>query len=204
MLRNVQEINKREKKMKDKSSLKPRALMYPAPAIIASAYDENDKADACTLAFATMCSHFPPCIMIAINSTAKRKTLKDILERKEFVVGFPNIYQVDETDYLGITSGYDEDKLDNISWSTSCGEKVHAPIINELKLSVECEVINIIEVGSHTQITGEIVNIIADKSVLNEEGKISLELLKPIVYDDVLYDYFTVGSKIANAFNTGL
>ena len=191
-------------KMNDKISLKPRALMYPAPAVIASAYDENDKANACTLAFATMCSHFPPCIMIAINSTAKRKTLNDILERKEFVVGFPCINQVDETDYLGIISGYDEDKLDKISWTTTCGDKVHAPIINELKVSVECKVINIIEVGSHIQISGEIVNIIADKSVLNEEGKISLELLEPIVYDDVLYDYFKVGSKIADAFNTGL
>lgn len=58
--------------------------------------------------------------------------------------------------------------------------------------------------GSHTQITGEIVNIIADKSVLNEEGKISIELLKPIVYDDVLYDYFSIGSKIDDAFKSGL
>ena len=202
MLKNVQE-KKRVINMNDKINIKPRALMFPAPAVIASAYDENDKADACTLAFAAMCSHFPPCVMIAINSTAKRKTLNDILERKEFVVGFPNMNQVDETDYLGIISGYDEDKLTEVSWTTSCGQIVHAPIINELKVSVECKVINIIEVGSHTQITGEIVNIIADKSVLNEEGKISLELLKPIVYDDVLYDYFSVGSKIADAFNAG-
>lgn len=190
--------------MNEKISLNPRALIYPAPAVIASAYDENDKADACTLAFAAMCSHFPPCLMIAINSTAKRKTLKDILERKEFVVGFPDINQVDETDYLGIVSGYDEDKLDKLSWTTSPAEKVHAPIINELKVSVECKVINIVEVGSHTQITGEIVNIIADKSVLNDEGKISIELLKPIVYDDVLYDYFSIGSKIDDAFKSGL
>ena len=190
--------------MNEKISLNPRALIYPAPAVIASAYDENDKADACTLAFAAMCSHFPPCLMIAINSTAKRKTLKDILERKEFVVGFPDINQVDETDYLGIVSGYDEDKLDKISWTTSPAEKVHAPIINELKVSVECKVINIVEVGSHTQITGEIVNIIADKSVLNDECKISIELLKPIVYDDVLYDYFSIGSKIDDAFKSGL
>ena len=190
--------------MTDKISLKPRALMYPAPAVIASAYDENDKADACTLAFATMCSHIPPCLMIAINSTAKRKTLKDILERREFVVGFPDIDKIDETDYIGIVSGYDEDKLDKVSWTTCCGEIVHAPVINELKLSVECKVVNVVEVGSHTQITGEIVNILADKSVLNEDGKISLELLRPIVYDDVLYNYFDVGSKIKNAFSSGL
>ncbi len=75
--------------MSEKVNLKPRAMMYPSPAVIASAYDKDGKADSCTLAFAAMCSHHPPAVMIAINSTAKRKTLKSILEMKEFVVGFP-------------------------------------------------------------------------------------------------------------------
>lgn len=187
-----------------KVNLKPRAMMYPAPAIIVSAYDENKKADACTLAFATMCSHFPPCVMIAINSTAKRKTLKDILETKDFVLGFPSVDQVSQTDYLGIASGYDEDKLEKISWTTTESENVYAPVINELKVSVECRAINIVEVGSHTQITGEIVNIVADEDVLDDNGKVSLKKLNPIVYDDVLYDYFAVEEKIADAFNVGL
>ena len=190
--------------MSNKINIKPRALMYPSPAIIVSAYDENGKADACTLAFASMCSHFPPCIMIAINSTAKRKTLKDILEKKEFVLGFPDINQIAETDYLGIVSGYDEDKLEKVSWTTNPSENVDAPIINELKVSVECKVVNIVDVGSHTQITGEIVNIIADEDVVNKEGKISLKNLNPIVYDDVLYDYLEVGDKKNDAFNVGL
>ncbi len=189
--------------MVNKIDIKPRAMMYPTPAVIASAYDADKKADACTLAFASMCSHFPPCIMIAINSTAKRKTLKDILERKEFVVGFPTVEQASETDYLGIESGYDEDKLEKVSFTTQDAEHVDAPIINELKVSLECKVIDVNPVGSHTQITGEIVNIVADEDVV-VDGKVSLDLLKPIVYDDVLYDYFGVGDKIADAFNTGL
>ena len=190
--------------MSNKVNIKPRAVMYPAPAVIASAYDENGRADACTLAFATMCSHFPPCIMIAINSTAKRKTLKDILERKEFVLGFPNVEQIAQTDYLGIVSGYDEDKIKKVSFTISQAKKVNAPIINELRVSLECKVVNIFEVGSHTQITGEIVNIVADEEVLDENDRISLELLRPIVYDDVMYDYFEVGQKIEDAFNVGL
>ena len=105
-------------------NIKPRAIMYPSPAVIVSAYDENGKADACTLAFASMCSHFPPCLMIAVNSTAKRKTLKSILEKKEFVLGFPDINQITETDYLGIASGYDVDKISKISWTTIPAENV--------------------------------------------------------------------------------
>lgn len=188
-----------------KVNIKPRAIMYPAPAVIVSAYDEYEKADVCTLAFATMCSHNPPCVMIAINSTAKRKTLNDILQTRDFVLGFPNIDQIAEADYLGMFSGYDEDKLDNISWTTRKSENVNSPIINELMVSVECRVVNIVEnVGSHTQITGEIVNIVAEEDVLDENGKISLKLLNPIVYDDVLYDYFEVGNKKNDAFKPGL
>ena len=58
-----------------KKSLKLRAVVSPTPAIIAAASDENGKADACTLAFYTPSSHKPPCLTIAINATAKRKTL---------------------------------------------------------------------------------------------------------------------------------
>ncbi len=188
-----------------KINIKPRAIMYPAPAVIVSAYNENGKADACTLAFATMCSHKPPCVMIAINTTAKRKTLKDILETREFVLGFPSIDQIAEADYLGMFSGHDEDKLENISWTTKKGDNVNAPVINELKVSVECKVINVVDdVGSHTQITGEIVNILADEDVLDDNGRISMELVDPIVYDDVLYDYFEIGKKKSDAFKPGL
>ena len=188
-----------------KQNIKPRALMYPSPAVIVSAYDEENRADACTLAFAAMCSHQPPCVMIAINTTAKRKTLQDILKRKEFVLGFPNTGQIPETDYLGMISGHDENKIEKISWTTTKAEHVNAPLINELKVSVECRVVNITDnVGSHTQITGEIVNIIADEDVLEEDGKISLKKLDPIVYDDVLYDYFEVGQKKSDAFKPGL
>ena len=177
--------------------------MYPSPAVIASAYDEDGYADSCTLAFATMCSHKPPAIMIAINSTAKRKTLKSILKRKEFVLGFPTIDQVAETDYIGMASGYDVNKIEKVGFTTTKAQKVNAPIINEMKVSVECKVMNIVEVGSHTQITGEILNIQADEDVIGEKGKIDLKLLNPIVYDDVLYDYYQVGDKIADAFNVG-
>ena len=178
--------------------------MYPAPAVIASAYDKKGKVDCCTLAFATMCSHKPPCVMIAINTTAKRKTLKSILEQKEFTVGYPSIEHVAQTDYIGIISWYDEDKNEKVGFTTKKAEKVNAPIINELKVSVECKVINTIEIGSHTQITGEIVNIQADKEVLDEKNKISMKLLNPIIYDDVLYDYLELGDKVADAFNVGL
>ena len=88
-----------------KRSLKLRAVVSPTPTIIAAAYDENGKADACTLAFYTPTSHVPPCLTIAINATAKRKTLKSILHSGAFTIGYPNVDQATEADWIGIASG---------------------------------------------------------------------------------------------------
>ena len=187
-----------------KVNLKPRSMMYPAPAVVASAYDSQGNADCCTLAFATMCSHHPPAVMIAINTTLKRKTLKSILETNEFCVAFPDFTQVAEADYFGIASGYDTRKIEDVGYTYKKAEKVNAPIINEFKVSVECRVMHIAEVGSHTQITGEIVNVQAEESVLNDKKKIDFDKLNPLAYDDVTHSYFKMGDKIADAFKAGL
>ncbi|MBR0271662.1 MAG: flavin reductase family protein [Methanobrevibacter sp.] len=186
-----------------KINVKNHTMMYPAPAVVASAYDEDGNADACTLAFATMCSHHPPAVMIAINSTLKRKTLKSILHSKEFCLAYPSVEHVAEVDYLGIESGYKEDKLAKIGFTHQRGEKVNAPIINEFKVSVECRVMHIAEVGSHTQITGEIVNVQSDEDVMTN-NKIDFLKLDPLAYDDITHSYYRTGEKIADAFKVGL
>ena len=187
-----------------KKSLKLRAVVSPTPAIIAAAYDENGKADACTLAFYTPTSHKPPCLTIAINATAKRKTLKSILNSGAFTVGYPSIEQVAEADWIGMASGYDHDKIAEVGWTTVKAEKVNAPVINELKLTIECKVVNTVDIGSHTQITGEVVNIQADESILDERGKYDLAKLNPIIYDEEQFAYRTVGGKTDDAFKAGL
>ena len=186
-----------------KINLKPRTMMYPAPAVVASAYDEDGNPGCCTLAFATMCSHHPPAVMIAINSTLKRKTLADILKSNEFCIGFPSCEHMDETDYFGIESGYNQNKLEKANFSYRDAEMVNAPIIEEFKVSVECKVMHIAEVGSHTQVTGEIVNIQADESVVDGNGKIIFEKLDSLAYDDVTHSYFRMGDKISDAFKPG-
>ncbi len=171
--------------------------------MVVSAYDPEGKADACTLAFYMVSSHIPPCVTIAINATQKRKTLKDILETGTFVLGFPGAGQVREADYLGVESGYHADKLKNIGFTTSEARTVHAPVINEFPLSLECEVVHTVTVGSHTQITGEVKNILADESILGGNGRILLERLQSIVYDEEQGRYLALGEKLADAFRTG-
>ena len=186
-----------------KKELKLHAVVAPTETVIVSAYDENGKADACTLAFYMLSSHVPPCVTIAINATAKRKTRDSILAGKAFVLGFPGADQVKEADYLGVESGHHTDKLKNIGFTTSEARCVHAPVINEMRLSLECEVIHTVTIGSHLQIVGEVKNILADESILDEKDKILLERLDPIIYDEESLSYLRIGEKAADAYVTG-
>lgn len=187
-----------------KVNLRPRSLMYPAPAVVACAFDEDGNADCCTLAFAAMCSHHPPAVMIAINTTLKRKTLKSILHSGEFSIGYPSAEHVLEADYMGIASGYDTDKIEDVGFTFKRAEKVNAPIINEFRVSAECRLMHVAEVGSHTQLTGEVLNIQADEDVLDEKNRIDFTKLNPLAYDDVGYDYYSMGEKIADSHKCGL
>ena len=187
----------------DKTDLKVRAFVSPTPTVIASAYDENGRADACTLAFVMMSSHFPPCVTIAINATAQRKTLKSILHSGAFVVGYPSTDQVIAADYLGVETGYHADKLKTLGYTTTKAKCVDAPVIDQLKLSLECKVVHTVTVGSHTQITGEIKNIQADREIVDAQGKVMMDKLAPIIYNEEAFTYHKLGECIADAFKTG-
>ena len=56
-----------------KKELRLHSVVSPTQTVIVSAYDEDGKAQACTLAFYMVSSHVPPCVTIAINATQKRK-----------------------------------------------------------------------------------------------------------------------------------
>lgn len=187
-----------------KKELKLHAVVAPTQTVIVSAYDKSGKADACTLAFYMVSSHVPPCVTIAINATGQRKTLQSILNSKAFVLGFPSCNQVREADYLGVESGYNTDKLKNIGFTTTKARTVHAPVINELLLSLECELVHAVTVGSHMQLTGEVKNILADESILNDQNRIQLSELQPIIYDEERRMYLGLGKKISDAFKPGV
>ena len=131
-----------------KKELRLHSVVSPTETVIVSAYDASGKADACTLAFYMVSSHIPPCVTIAINATQKRKTLQSILHSKAFTLGFPCAAQVREADYLGVASGYDTDKLKNVGFTVSEARTVRAPVINELLLSLECQVVHTVTVAA--------------------------------------------------------
>ena len=71
-----------------------------------------------------------------------------------------------------------------------------APYIQELPINLACKIIQIHEIGSHTQFIAKIMNVKIDDDLLNKDKPI-IELLKPIVYgigND--FKYYGIGESI--------
>mgnify|MGYP000447133879 CR=1 FL=1 len=72
------------------------------------------------------------------------------------------------------------DKLERAGFHTVKSEFVDAPVISELPMTLECKLLKFNEDGN---VIGEIVNVCADESILDESGKIDPSKLEAITYD---------------------
>lgn len=80
------------------------------------------------------------------------------------------------------------------------GVDLDAPIINELPLTLECELLDVIEGSLYL---GEIKNVSMDESILGEDGELDLTKFVPITYDPIHHGYYPLGQRVGNAFADG-
>ena len=167
------------------------------PVLIIAAYDEAGVPNAMNAAWGGMFTdeHIGICI------SQGHKTTKNILATRVFTVSMATAEQVVACDYVGIVSGNRErDKVAKAGFTTERSEVVNAPIIKELPMTLECEMVSYDEESCH--LVGRIVNVSADESILTD-GKIDYAKLRPITYDPVNHHYVELGAKAGNAFSDG-
>ena len=138
---------------------------------------------------------------IAMCLSSEHKTVRNILQRGAFTVSMATEKYVTECDYVGIVSANDvPDKLAKAGFHTVKSDLVDAP--EELPMALECKLISYDP--ETCRLEGEILNVSADESVLNEKGKIDPAKLRPITFDPVNAAYIALGEKVGNAFRDGL
>lgn len=177
----------------------PKPCIYPMPVLIVAAYDENGAPCAMNAAWGGITEEAE----ITICLSPDHKTTKNIQTSAAFTVSIATADYIKECDYLGVVSGNDvPDKLARIGMHTTRSALINAPIIDELPMSLECRLVSYDE--NTCRLVGEIVNVSADESVLNEQGKVDPAKLKPITYDSMNHAYLVLGKKVGNAFSDGL
>lgn len=172
---------------------------YPQPVFILAAYDANGEPCAMNVAWGGI--SYDDRISMCIS--ANHKTTANILETEAFTVSMATVDQLVPCDYVGVVSGNKvPDKFQRAGFTATPSKFVNAPIINELPMTMECRLISYDP--EFCTLIGEIVNISADESILDEKGKIDPAKLRPITFDPVNNNYLVIGEKVGKAFRDGL
>ena len=180
-----------------RKNLGAKTMLYPMPVLIIGTYDENGNPNAMNAAWGGIYDTN----MVMVCLADDHKTTKNIKNTKAFTVSFATKDQVVACDYVGIVSANDEpEKFVKAGFHAIKSEFVNSPIIQELLMAVECELIKFNEDGI---CIGKIVNVCADESVLNESGKIDAKKLSPISYDSSTHAYWSIGEVVGQAFSCG-
>ena len=176
-----------------------KPICYPQPVFILAAYDKNGVPNAMNAAWGGISEDQE----ISICVSADHKTTLNILEKKAFTVSMATVEQMVACDYVGIVSGNKvPDKFAKAGFHATKSEFVDAPLIDELPMAMECELISYDP--ESCRLVGRIVNVSADESVLNEKGKVDPMKLQPITFDPMNNTYLVLGEKVGNAFKDGL
>lgn len=174
-----------------------KTWLYPMPVFIIATYDEQGNPDAMNAAWGGI--YDTNQIMLCLSHD--HKTTKNIKLNKAFTVSVANAKNVVVSDYLGIVSGNKEaNKIEKAQLHVKKSEFVNAPIIEEYPMTVECKLIKFNEDGN---VIGEIVNVSADESILDENGTIDYKKLDPITFDSINSSYIRLGDKVGAAFSDG-
>ena len=174
-----------------------KTWLYPMPVLIIGTYDEEGTPNAMNAAWGGVYDTNQVMVCLADD----HKTTENIRKTGAFSVSFATAGTVAPCDYVGIVSANDvPDKFARAGLPATKSEFVNAPIIDELPMTVECRLIKFNEDGI---CIGEIVNISADESILDEGGKIDVKALNPIIYDGVTHGYWSFGERVGQAFSDG-
>ena len=180
-----------------KIALKGKMFHLPYPTTLVGA-KVNDKPTYLAIGYCGAMDHDPPTFYVA--SLKSHYTNIGIRENKTFSVNYPPTGLVVETDYCGIYSGRKRDKSQ--IFTSFYGELKTAPMIEECRLNLECEVIQIIETGAHETFIGRAHNAYAEEDCL-VDGEPDITKVDPIILSYPDYKYWRLGDYLAKAISVG-
>ena len=174
--------------------------VYPMPVLMVAAYDANEKVNVMNAAWGQICDEDKIILFIGEG----KRTWLNIQESKAFTVALADEAHMDVADFFGIASGNKmDDKFERTGYHAVKSDKVHAPIVEEFPLVMECELLEFLHSDYVDGIVGRIVNVKAEEAVLDEKGRVDVEKLRALMFDQFRHGYYLTGEKVGQAWNAG-
>ena len=176
----------------------PNPLSYPQPVFILAAYGPDGVPNAMNAAWGGISDDHE----VSVCISAGHKTTSNILHSGAFTISMATADCLVACDYVGIVSGNKvPDKFARAGFHATASEFVNAPLIDELPMAMECALISYDP--ETCRLVGRIVNVSADESILNDQGKVDPAKLRPITFDPMNNTYVVLGEAVGHAFRDG-
>ena len=176
-----------------------KAMCYPMPVFIIGTYNADGTPNAMNAAWGGISEETE--ITVCVDSG--HKTAENLLARGAFTVSMATAKMLAACDYVGLVSGNKEpEKFAKAGFHATQSPFVDAPLIDELPMALECQVLSYDE--ETCRLVGRIVNVCADTSVVDADGKVDVSRLQPITYDPMHHRYLVLGEPVGQAFHDGL
>jgi flavin reductase (DIM6/NTAB) family NADH-FMN oxidoreductase RutF len=183
-----------------KVTLGPQTLVYPMPALLVGA-DVNGKPNFMAVAWGGIACGDPPMISVAIRQG--RHTLKGIKQNQTFSVNIPSVEVVKETDYCGMVSGAKVDKVLACHFEVFYGKLGSAPLVKQCPVNLECKVVQILNLGSHSLVIGRIEETHISDHCLTD-GRPDVDKINPLTYvTSAAARYQGLGEVVGKAWSVG-
>lgn len=176
--------------------LPPTTLLFPTPVVLVTCVDEAMKPNIITLAWVGVVNSNPPVIGVSIRP--ERYSHACVKRSKEFVINLPSEEMVRKVDACGVLSGKETDKFASMGWKQAPAEKVKPPLIEECAVQMECQVKEIISLGSHDLFLGEVVALHVKEEVQKEKGRIDVTKALPLAFCPGAQEYWNLGRCIGH------
>lgn len=173
-----------------------QSVITPEGVFIIATYDENGVPNAMNAAWGIQSDYTEISIFLG-----EHKTTENLKKTGAFTVSFATKDTVLISDYFGVESGKNVNKIEKAGVHVHKSEHVNAPVIEEYPLTLECTVKSFDEKTG--VLVGSIVAEQADEKILTG-GKVDLDKLKPIMYDSSTHVYRVIGEVVGHAFKDGL
>ena len=177
-----------------------KPYLYPMPTYMIGTYNEDDTVDVMMMAWGGICASD----MVALNLEADHKTVANLKARKAFTLAVPGTDTLKESDFLGIaTSNKMADKFQRTGLHAVKSTRVDAPIITEYPLTLECQVVEMMDGPGGLRVVGQVVNMSADEAILGQDGQVDPDKARFLSFDRIHRTYRLLGGVVGQAYCDG-
>ena len=175
----------------------PKTYLAPMPVLILGTYNEDGTPNAMNAAYGGMVSSAPPRMNIYVSEA--HKTHENLRNGSDLTVHLGTAATVAASDYVGLVSANNGNKMDKSGLTVSKAVNVEAPLFEEYPIVFECRIAEI----DGTRVLADIIDVGVDERYVEADGSVDMGAMQILCFDPAANSYRVMGDEVGKAFSIG-